>query len=96
MTSQCIHCQSKKIQKIGLTHKGKKRFRCLLCNSFFQESYLRPRSEDLQLPAKVIVVTELVRQIQLAYEENIFTETEINLIIPLLKEMRFSLISRNN
>lgn len=89
MTSRCIHCQSKKIQKVGLTHKGKKRFKCLLCNSSFQESYIRSRPEEL--PAKVIILTELVRQIRLAYEENIFTETEINLIIPILKEMKFSL-----
>jgi transposase-like protein len=94
MTIQCIHCKSKKIQKIGLTHKGKKRFKCLLCNSSFQESYIRPKMDDSQLPAKVIIITELVRRIRCAYEENIFTEVEINLILPLLKEIRSSLISR--
>lgn len=91
MISQCIHCQSKKIKKVGLTGKGKKRFKCLICNNFFQEGYIRSRPLKIELPAKVIIVTELVRQIRLAYEEKIFTETEINLLIPLLKEIKFSI-----
>lgn len=91
MTHQCIYCQSKKIKKVGLTKKGKRRFKCLVCTSFFLESYIRPGLTRLQIPAKVIFVTTLVRQIQLAYEEKIFTETEINLILPLLKEIKFSL-----
>ena|ERR1700679_3540990 len=94
MISQCIYCNSKKINKYGITGKGKKRYKCLICKVSFLEDYARPRLLEIQAPAKVIVITAILKHIRLAYEENIFTETEMNLIIPLLKEMKSSFIKQ--
>lgn len=89
MVHQCRFCHSTNIKKDGSTIKGQKRYKCNTCMRYFQDIYMRSQLRvDPMNPTKFYVIAAILKQLRNAYDNEILSTEEFNLIMPLLYGMR--------